>query len=211
MSMIYKYLTGIFLVVAMATTIWYLHNEVKALQQTVSMKEINIKSMERGMLLYTDKNGTLHTQSVQMQESLAELQASKDATTKALTDSIKRWKIKASTVTQAGQIDQSLTKQTVIHYAPGSYTQKDTSYDFSTQPYITNKVYFTHDSATNVLDIKDTLTAVFHNTRETINPPKKFFLWRWFQRKQDVNQVDIVHANPYIHTTNQKFINVYKK
>lgn len=34
--------------------------------------------------------------------------------------------------------------------------------------------------------------------RQTINPPRKFFLFRWFQKKHTVTRVDIVENNPYI-------------
>lgn len=162
------------------------------------------------MLVYKDKNSVLHTQSVQMQNTIDELKDSKDSITIALMDSVKRWKIKASSVSMLGRVNQELEKTTVIKYEPGSYTQKDTSYDFSTRPWIINTVAFTHIQATNHLNVKDTLTMVFADHRETINPPKKFFVLRWFQKKQTIVQADVVHSNPYIHTTGQRFIHVVK-
>ena len=44
--------------------------------------------------------------------------------------------------------------------------------------------------------------------KETINPPKKFFLFRWFQKKHTVLEVIIKEENPYIQNINNKFIEI---
>ena len=46
--------------------------------------------------------------------------------------------------------------------------------------------------------------------KETVNPPKKFFLFRWFQRKHKVVEVEIVEKNPYINTKQQRYIEIIK-
>ena len=49
---------------------------------------------------------------------------------------------------------------------------------------------------------------IVNKKKETINPPKKFFLFRWFQRKQWVMEVNIKEKNPYIKETNNKFVEI---
>lgn len=46
--------------------------------------------------------------------------------------------------------------------------------------------------------------------RETIKPPKKFFLFRWFQKKHNVLHVTVVENNPYVINDRQKFIEIIK-
>lgn len=46
--------------------------------------------------------------------------------------------------------------------------------------------------------------------KETVNPPRKFFLFRWFQKKHYVVEVDIVEKNPYIKSEQSKFIEIIK-
>lgn len=46
--------------------------------------------------------------------------------------------------------------------------------------------------------------------RETINPPKKFFLFRWFQKKHTVLNITVKENNPYATTEKQKFIEIIK-
>ena len=49
---------------------------------------------------------------------------------------------------------------------------------------------------------------IVNKKKETINPPKKFFLFRWFQRKHWVMEVNIKEKNPYIQELNNKFIEI---
>lgn len=46
--------------------------------------------------------------------------------------------------------------------------------------------------------------------RETIKPPKKFFLFRWFQKKHNVLHITVVENNPYVINDRQKFIEIIK-
>ena len=51
---------------------------------------------------------------------------------------------------------------------------------------------------------------IVNKKKETINPPKKFFLFRWFQRKHWVMEVNVKEKNPYIKESNNRFIEFYK-
>ena len=45
---------------------------------------------------------------------------------------------------------------------------------------------------------------------ETINPPKKCAIARWFQKKHKVVEVEVVEENPYIENKQQRFIEIVK-
>ena len=49
---------------------------------------------------------------------------------------------------------------------------------------------------------------IVNKKKETINPPKKFFLFRWFQKKHWVMEVHIKEKNPYIKEINNKFVEI---
>lgn len=46
--------------------------------------------------------------------------------------------------------------------------------------------------------------------KETINPPKKCWLLRLFQKKHTILEVNVIEKNPYIENKNSKFIEVIK-
>jgi len=52
--------------------------------------------------------------------------------------------------------------------------------------------------------------VIFSFKKETVKPPKKFFLFRWFQKKQKVVNVDVVETNPYVTNKAQRFMEVVK-
>lgn len=48
------------------------------------------------------------------------------------------------------------------------------------------------------------------NRRETVRPPKKFFLLRWFQKKHTVVEVNVVEKDPYVDNEYSKHIEILK-
>ena len=50
--------------------------------------------------------------------------------------------------------------------------------------------------------------VVVSTRKETINPPKKCWLSRLFQKKHRVAEVDVVEKSPYIKNTQQRFIEI---
>ena len=46
--------------------------------------------------------------------------------------------------------------------------------------------------------------------KETINPPKKCAIARWFQKKHKVIEVEVVEKNPYIENKQQRFFEIVK-
>lgn len=49
-----------------------------------------------------------------------------------------------------------------------------------------------------------------YSKRETVNPPKKFFLFRLFQKKHIVLNIKVVENNPYVENKEQRFIEIIK-
>lgn len=52
--------------------------------------------------------------------------------------------------------------------------------------------------------------VVVHSKRETVKPPKKFFLARWFQRRHTIGIVDVCQKSPYAKIQQQRFIEIIK-
>ena len=46
--------------------------------------------------------------------------------------------------------------------------------------------------------------------KETVNPPKRFFLFRWFQKKQIRLNVDVVEKNPYLQNQDNRFVEIVR-
>ena len=59
-------------------------------------------------------------------------------------------------------------------------------------------------------EFKSSKHIVVSKRRETVNPPKKFFLFRLFQKKHDVIVVDVVEKNPYVSDENTRYVEIVK-
>lgn len=46
--------------------------------------------------------------------------------------------------------------------------------------------------------------------KETVNPPKRFFLFRWFQKKHIVLHVNVIEKNPYIEDQDNRYVEIIK-
>lgn len=53
-------------------------------------------------------------------------------------------------------------------------------------------------------------TIITYDKREYVDPPKKFFLCRWFQKKHTVRHVEVHEESPYVNDTVQRFIEIVK-
>ena len=52
--------------------------------------------------------------------------------------------------------------------------------------------------------------SIVSSKKETVNPPSKFFLFRWFQRKHRVLHIDVVEKNPYVDNESSKYVEIIK-
>ncbi len=51
---------------------------------------------------------------------------------------------------------------------------------------------------------------IVSSKKETVNPPKKFFLFRWFQKRHVVLHIDVVEKNPYVNNEKNRYIEIVK-
>lgn len=59
-------------------------------------------------------------------------------------------------------------------------------------------------------EFKSEKHIIVSTRRETVDPPKKFFLFRWFQRKQTVLNIDVVEKNPYVQKQSSRYVEIIK-
>lgn len=52
---------------------------------------------------------------------------------------------------------------------------------------------------------------IVSSKKETVNPPKKFFLFRWFQKRHVVLKIDVIEKNPYVDEQTSHYVEIIKK
>ena len=51
---------------------------------------------------------------------------------------------------------------------------------------------------------------IVSSKKETVAPPKKFFLFRWFQKRHTVLHIDVVEKNPYVENESSRYVEILK-
>lgn len=59
-------------------------------------------------------------------------------------------------------------------------------------------------------DFKSEKHIIVSSKKETVNPPKKFFLLRWLQRRHRVVHVDVIEKNPYVSNQKSEYVEIIK-
>ena len=73
-----------------------------------------------------------------------------------------------------------------------------------------NKLKLLYSFSLGFLCATDKAMVLVNYKKETIDPPKKCAIARWFQKKHKIVEVNIVEKSPYIENKQQKFIEIIK-
>lgn len=181
----------------------------------------NIKYYQNKYIEYTTKSGLNVLSTNSLFQSIKELKQSKDSLDSILIARVRELKIKDSkiqslqhyiyntTTINSGSFSDTITYNLIDTL----YLEKDTlKRACLTSLWVDNIV--TYNPKTNKVDVetisRDELIIVGHIRRETIAPRKKFFLLRWFQKKQNIFYFDVVNSNPNCKIKYSKIINTQK-
>ena len=195
---------GICVVLSMVGGIACLYSELSKYKNLYNKELTNVKA-------YQSENNDLKNQTVAHLMTIDQLISSKDSTDIALKEALKKLNIKPKNVVSAGQVTSNIEKRDSIFL-------KDTVFikNLDLDTLIGDKWYKAQvglhypariDLSVSMQSVKH---IIVHNKKETVNPPKKFWLWRLFQKKHTVQEVIVQEDNPYIEAGSQRFINIVK-
>ena len=178
------------------------YSKINNLREEISAAYTNLKA-------YAAENDSLTNKKRAFKFTIEELKSSKDSINKKLLEVQKKLKIRDKDVRYLEyQLSIASKKDTVILrdtiFQPDvkiDTTIRDKWYSLRLGLEYPNKVAVEPK-------FKSERTVVGHLQKETIKPPKKFFLCRWFQRKHKVLLVDVVEESPYIYSETERYIQV---
>lgn len=174
--------------------------------------ENNWKRAEANIKAYTDLLTSSNEKSAAFQFTNSQLTTVKDSLIKELEKTRKELKIKGKDTkamqvitTELTRIDTIVVKDTVF---------KDRTLNIDTV--LQDKWY---DVALKLkypstVIIKPTFKSEKHivvsTRKETVNPPKKLWILRLFQKKHKVLRVDVIEKNPYMEKQESRYVEVIK-
>ena len=165
----------------------------------------NVKSYEN---MFSDSKDN----SIAFQLTIAQLKHSNDSIFQELDNTRKELKIKDSKLKSLEYISSNFVKSDTIILKDTIF--KDQGIDIDTllsDEWYSVRVGLRYPSSVIVTPrFRSEKNVIVSTKRETVNPPKRFFLFRWFQKKHTVLHVNVVEKNPYIVNQDNRYVEVVK-
>jgi len=186
------------------TTVWY---QAEQYQNKWKVAEANVKAYSNELSNSNNKNTAL-------QLTVDQLEYFNDSVLKALDETRKKLRIKDKNLKALQAVKSGFTRTDTI-----TITQVDTLFrepSLAIDTLIGDEWYnlrlgLKYPSMIAVKPyFKSEKHIIVSSKKETVNPPKKFFLFRWFQRKHVIIHVDVVERNPYVDKQSSKYIEILK-
>ena len=203
--MVKKYIRiGIVILMSLlAVSTYTLYNRNQDLKEEISVSMSNQKA-------FIAENSSLKEENRVFKFTVEQLNYYNDSILQKMNEVRKELKIKDSNLKQMQYLSSVSTKKDTILFTDTIFKDKGLALD----TIIGDKWYNIRLGLKypNLIYTKPTFTSekyiIVNKKKETINPPKKFFLFRWFQRKHWVMEVHIKEKNPYIKEINNKFVEI---
>lgn len=204
--MVKKYIRiGIVILVGLlAVSTYTLYNRNQALKEEISVSISNQKA-------FITENTSLKEENRVFKFTVEQLNYYNDSILQKMNDVRKELKIKDNKLKSLSYINSVIEKRDTIIFNDTIFIEnikidtiiEDKWYSMKLDLEYPNRI-ITEPSFISEKYI------VVSRKKETINPPKKFFISRWFQRKHWIMEVNVVEKNPYIKESNNRFIEFYK-
>ena len=181
----------------------YIWNERQDLKKEVCTLRNNQKA-------FIAENSSLKDKSRAFKFTIEQLNYYNDSILQKMDDVRKELKIKDKNIKQLQYLLSVSTKKDTVLFTDTIFRDKSLALD----TVIGDKWYNIRLGLKypNLIYTEPTFTSekyiIVNKKKETVNPPKKFFLFRWFQRKHWVMEVHIKEKNPYIKEIDNKFVEI---
>lgn len=143
--------------------------------------------------------------------TIDELKYSKDSIHKKLLDATKELKIKDSKIQSLQYYHEVITKVDTILLKDTIFV-KDLYLDTTiSDPYYSLELTLQYPNKViaSPMFVNDK-SIIVSEKKETVNPPKKLWICRLFQKKHIVLTIDVFDKNPYVNTDQVRFIQIIK-
>ena len=144
--------------------------------------------------------------------TINQLNNAKDSTIKELNELKKKLKIKDKNLISVQNIKTGYSRTDTIYFTDTIFRDKELSIDtIIGDEWYKAKVALKYP---HTIIINPTFTSdksiIVSTKKETVNPPKKLWILRLFQKKQTVLNVDVIEKNPYVQQESSRYIKIIK-
>ena len=146
----------------------------------------------------------------QIRMDIATLKHNNDSISNKLYQAIKDLDIAEKKVQELAYLHTEIVKLDTVHLTDTIFCEPEFAFDTVIgDEWVNTKLHLEYPAEIGVgVKVKSEKVVVIHTEKEYVDPPKKFFLCRWFQKKVLVTRVTVDEKNPYIQSENNVFVKI---
>lgn len=201
----YVCLIGVILLVVTMVALYFTLKSKKETEKRWKEAIANVKSYDN--LFNGSKNND-----IAFLLTIDQLKYSNDSIFQELNEVRRELKIKDSKLKSLQYISSNFTKSDTIILKDTVFKDERIDIDtlLSDEWYSINVGLRYPSSITVTPKFKSEKVVIVSAKKETVNPPKRFFLFRWFQKKHIVLHVNVIEKNPYIEDQDNRYVEIIK-
>ena len=191
------------LILVLGVTTYVQYEKVNSLKTELSISKSNEKA-------FIAENNGLKEENIAFKFTIDQLNYFNDSLTTKMNDVRKELKIKDKDLKQMQYLLSQAQKTDTIRFRDTLFIDKTLQLDtlIGDEWYNIRLGLQYPNLITTTPTFKSETYIVTSSKKETVNPPKKCAIARWFQKKHRVVEVEIVEKNPYIENKQQRFIEI---
>lgn len=191
--------------VVLSTVVGILSRRNQELRESLSIAVSNEKALMEERDSVSNSNRVLHL-------TIEQLEYYGDSISRKLLDAQRELKIKDKNLKQMQYLLSEAEKKDTVVFRDTIFRNPDLRIDtvLGDRWYqIRLGLRYPNTVAVNPKFVSEKIILVDYR-KETVEPPKKCFLARWFQKKHKIVEVEVIENNPYIENKQQRFVEIIK-
>lgn len=191
------------LILVLGVTTYVQYQKVNSLKTELSISKSNEKA-------FIAENNGLKEENIAFKFTIDQLNYLNDSLTTKMNDVRKELKIKDNDLKQMQYLLSQAQKTDTIRFRDTLFIDKTLQLDtlIGDEWYNIRLGLQYPNLITTTPTFKSETYIVTSSKKETINPPKKCAIARWFQKKHHIIRVEVIEKNPYIENKQQRFIEI---
>lgn len=190
-------------IILLLASVYIQSNKIDHLYEELSTAVINNKA-------YQEENSTLKDRTIQFEYTIGQLNYSNDSLVTKLNNLRKQLKIKDKNIKELQYLasinqktDSIFIRDTIFKYPEFKLDTliKDNWSSLRLTLEYPNKISADYQ-------FNNSTSIITSTSKETINPPKKCWLGRVFQKKHTIVNIDVIQENPYCTNSVEKHIKI---
>lgn len=191
-------------IVGLVTTIAILSSKLSRLEEDYSYASAN----EKALLLKNDSN---KNQIRSLQLTVEQLDYFNDSVLQILKETQKKLKIKDKNLKELQYLKTQVTKIDTVHITDTIFVEDFCMDTIIGDEWVKTNLEMCYPNKIVVTpEVTSEKVIIAHLKKETVDPPKKCWLARLFQKKHKVIVVEVEEKNPYMTTKEYKHVEIVK-